>query len=88
MAVEEAQLRSPTLVLIGAVVSLLDNGAAAAAAATAALAAEAADGNGVAAWQAEDLLRVVRAGEEANEANANANALEQQQVRSQPPPYD
>jgi uroporphyrin-III C-methyltransferase len=72
--VEGAELRSPTLVLIGSVVSLLDPEAAAAAAAAAAESAAAAgaagksrlvqlpDGSGapVVAWQAEDLLRVMR----------------------------
>ena len=51
-AVEEAGLRSPTLVVIGSVVSMLDTDAAAAAA-VAAAASAAAHGT---AWRAEDLL--------------------------------
>ena len=61
--VEAAQLRSPTLVLIGAVVSLLDRDEAAATVVEAARAAACAEGgSGVQAWRADELLDVVRRG--------------------------
>ena len=64
-AVETAELRSPTLVLIGSVLSLLDPDAADAAVAEAAAAARALGAvggctpQGGSVWRAEDVLRLV-----------------------------
>lgn len=62
-AVESAALRSPTLVVIGSVVSLLDTDAAAAAA-VAAAASAAAQGT---AWRAEDLLALPKQAQQQQE---------------------